>query len=70
MSGTNDNTLTYDYIIIGAGTSGSVAARRMEEGNINFTVCLLEADPRFICLLLFSFVIIDELFFIIIAMMI
>jgi choline dehydrogenase-like flavoprotein len=48
MTEIKDNILTYDYIIIGGGTSGSVAARRIAEGNVNFTVCLLEAGPRFV----------------------
>ncbi|CAF1366175.1 unnamed protein product [Rotaria sordida] len=40
-----DDVSTYDYIIIGGGTSGAVAARRLAENNINFSVCLLEAGP-------------------------
>ncbi|CAF4474195.1 unnamed protein product, partial [Rotaria magnacalcarata] len=45
MASTNDNVATYDYIIIGGGTSGAVVARRLAEGNTNATVCLLEAGP-------------------------
>ncbi|CAF2123070.1 unnamed protein product [Rotaria magnacalcarata] len=45
MAHTNDNIDTYDYIIIGGGTSGAVAARRLAEGNTNLSVCLLEAGP-------------------------
>ena len=41
---------TYDYIIIGGGTSGAVAARRIAEGNDQYNVCLLEAGPRFVLL--------------------
>ena len=50
MTQIKDDMLTYDYIIVGGGTSGSVAARRIAEANINFTVCLLEAGPRFVAL--------------------
>ncbi|CAF4313262.1 unnamed protein product [Rotaria socialis] len=45
MAHTNDNIDTYDYIIIGGGTSGAVAARRLAEGNTDLSVCLLEAGP-------------------------
>ncbi|CAF1618062.1 unnamed protein product [Rotaria magnacalcarata] len=62
MASTNDNVATYDYIIIGGGTSGAVVARRLAEGNTNATVCLLEAGPsdkeivdgRMYCHLLFD----------------
>ncbi|CAF1224211.1 unnamed protein product [Rotaria sp. Silwood1] len=40
-----DDVSIYDYIIIGGGTSGAVAARRLAENHINFSVCLLEAGP-------------------------
>ncbi|CAF4558074.1 unnamed protein product, partial [Rotaria sp. Silwood2] len=36
---------TYDYVVIGGGTSGAVVARRLAEGDTNSTVCLLEAGP-------------------------
>ncbi|CAF4988888.1 unnamed protein product, partial [Rotaria sp. Silwood1] len=45
MTNTKDNVLTYDYVVIGGGTSGAVAARRLAEGDINSSVCLLEAGP-------------------------
>ncbi|CAF3553534.1 unnamed protein product [Rotaria sp. Silwood1] len=40
-----DDVSIYDYIIIGGETSGAVAARRLAENHINFSVCLLEAGP-------------------------
>ena len=42
---------TYDYIVIGGGTSGSAAARRLAESDDNFSVCILEAGPKFVSLL-------------------
>jgi choline dehydrogenase-like flavoprotein len=47
MAHTDDDVATYDYIVIGGGTSGSVAARRLAEGEAHYSVCLLEAGPRF-----------------------
>lgn len=44
------NSDMYDYVVIGGGTSGAVAARRLAEGNERYSVCLLEAGPRFVCL--------------------
>jgi len=57
MAQMTDDVSAFDYIIIGGGTSGAVAARRLAEANANFTVCLLEAGPRYVCLFIsiFSF---------------
>jgi choline dehydrogenase-like flavoprotein len=48
MAHTNGNVTTYDFVIIGGGTSGPAAARRLAERDANCTVCLLEAGPRFV----------------------
>ena len=48
---TNESDNTYDYIVIGGGTSGLVAVRRLAESEGNFSVCLLEVGPRFVSLL-------------------
>ena len=48
MADTKDDIAVYDYIIIGGGTSGAVAARRLAEGAMCYSVCLLEAGPRFV----------------------
>ncbi|UJR34443.1 hypothetical protein I4U23_021850 [Adineta vaga] len=45
MTHAQDNISTYDYIVIGGGTSGSVVARRLAEGENHYNVCLLEAGP-------------------------
>lgn len=50
MSQTYDNVTTYDYVIIGGGTSGLVVARRLAEADTNSSVCLLEAGSRFVSL--------------------
>jgi choline dehydrogenase len=34
----------FDYVVVGAGTSGSVLTNRLSEAG--FSVCLLEAGPR------------------------
>ena len=51
MTSVEDNVTTYDYVVIGGGTSGSVAARRLAEGEKHYSVCLLEAGPRFVVFL-------------------
>ena len=50
MANTKDDVAVYDYIIIGGGTSGAVAARRLTEGKDHYSVCLIEAGPRFVIL--------------------
>ena len=40
-----NTTTRFDYIIIGAGTSGSVVAGRLSE-NGRYSVCVIEAGPR------------------------
>ncbi|CAF1038466.1 unnamed protein product [Rotaria sordida] len=45
MAHTRDDITTYDYAITGGGTSDTVTARRLGEGDINSSVCLLEAGP-------------------------
>jgi choline dehydrogenase-like flavoprotein len=54
-----DNIDNYDYIVIGGGTSGAVVARRLAEAQANYSVCLLEAGPRLVCL---NFIIISRMF--------
>ena len=36
---------TFDYVIVGAGSSGAVLANRLS-ADPNLTVCLIEAGPR------------------------
>lgn len=48
MTHSSEDMTTYDYIVIGGGTSGAVAARRLAEGKDQYTVCLIEAGPRFL----------------------
>jgi choline dehydrogenase-like flavoprotein len=50
MANTKDDITIHDYIIIGGGTSGTVAARRLAEGKDHYNVCLIEAGPRFVLL--------------------
>ncbi|CAF1107009.1 unnamed protein product [Rotaria sp. Silwood1] len=45
MANIKDDLDIYDYIVIGGGTSGAVAARRLAEGKDHYSVCLLEAGP-------------------------
>ncbi|CAF2712094.1 unnamed protein product [Rotaria sp. Silwood2] len=45
MAHITENIVTYDYVVIGGGTSGAVAARRLAEGDTNSNVCLIEAGP-------------------------
>ena len=48
MTQSQDYILAYDYIVIGGGTSGAVAARRLAESKDQYSVCLIEAGPRFV----------------------
>ena len=59
MAHTENNTTDFDYIIIGGGTSGAVVARRLAEGNANYSVCLLEAGPRLVYL---NFIFMSKMF--------
>ncbi|CAF1364630.1 unnamed protein product [Adineta ricciae] len=45
MTSVEDHVSTYDYVVIGGGTSGSVVARRLAESEKHYNVCLLEAGP-------------------------
>ncbi|CAF2792191.1 unnamed protein product [Rotaria sp. Silwood2] len=45
MTSIKDDITIYDYIIIGGGTSGAVAARRLAEGKDHYNVCLIETGP-------------------------
>ncbi|CAF4032596.1 unnamed protein product [Rotaria sp. Silwood2] len=47
MAHMNEKIFTYDYVVIGGGTSGAVAARRLAEGDTNSSVYLLEAGPSY-----------------------
>jgi len=40
----SDNNNTFDYIVIGGGTSGSILTNRLSANGS--TVCLLEAGPK------------------------
>lgn len=41
-----DNPLIFDYIIIGAGTAGSIIANRLSEFNQNSSILVLEAGKN------------------------
>jgi ribulose 1,5-bisphosphate synthetase/thiazole synthase len=46
MNNSQDDITACDYMVIGGGTSGAVAARRLAGGKNQYNVCLIEAGPR------------------------
>lgn len=56
MKTMNDDVCTFDFVIVGGGTSGAVVARRLAESKENYSICLVEAGPTYVHLIVYYFV--------------